>query len=355
MKKTLPELKPAPNQMPGFGLLTLQGWETPAPSLENSFEVCVQRNQDHRFLGADLQWTATQTWHQVDATESQNEYVALTLGPSIVDPLVENPQMTYLLQARFGQELAQGVMRIREGVLSSHAAGQTGEAVSRVAKPLQGIAPEPTIRPEPTAPVITGASDPQAEPASKQKSASSRAPLIIAIVVLFVLLAAYFGWQSYQGQQAVTATTTTPTATSAPPVTNTPAASPPPASAVGAMTTPQEPVPCSSEALSATKDDLSFIQSCLKASPDTAKVLAVIELAKAAKRCDIAQRLYAFKAQAGDVVIALAYAKEFDPQFFVAGCLTAADKNTALYWYDLVLSKDATHAQAKERSEALRK
>jgi hypothetical protein len=100
---------------------------------------------------------------------------------------------------------------------------------------------------------------------------------------------------------------------------------------------------------------LSFIQACLKTTPDTAKVLAVIETAKTAKRCEIVQRLYAFKGQAGDMVIALAYAKEFDPKFFTAGCVTAADKNTALYWYDLVLSRDANHAEAKERAEALRK
>lgn len=112
---------------------------------------------------------------------------------------------------------------------------------------------------------------------------------------------------------------------------------------------------CSSEALAATKNDLSFIQACLRTTPDTGKVLAVIESAKTAKRCDVAHRLYAFKGQAGDVVIALAYAKEFDPKFFTAGCVTAADKNTALYWYDLVLARDANHAEAKERAEALRK
>ena len=100
---------------------------------------------------------------------------------------------------------------------------------------------------------------------------------------------------------------------------------------------------------------MPFIQTCLKTNPDTAKVLAVIELAKTAKRCDVAQRIYAFKGQGGDVVIALAYAKEFDPKFFVAGCFAAADKNTALYWYELVLARDPNHTEAKERAEALKK
>lgn len=367
MKKTLPELKPALNQTPGYGLLTLQGWETPEASFDYNYEVCVQRNQDSRFLGADNQWTATQTWHQVDASESHNEFVALTLGPNIVDPLVENPQMTYLLQARYGAELAQGVMRIREGVLSSHASGQTGEAVSRVAKPVQAVphvAAAETAAPE-HSPVAaqTAATDSDDQPQSK----SSQTLLIVSVFLILLLIAAYFGWRWYLGQQAKPVATTAPSSLSATAAVTTPPTAAPttsaPATTVAptqapvsaAPPAPQEPLPCSSEALSATKDDLIFIQACLKANPDTAKVLAVIELAKTAKRCDVAQRIYAFKGQGGDVVIALAYAKEFDPKFFVAGCFATADKNTALYWYDLVLARDPNHSEAKERAEALKK
>ncbi len=381
MKKTLPELKPALNQVPGYALLTLQGWETPAASLDSSYEVCVQRNQDSRFLGADKKWTATQTWHQVDAIESQNEFVALTLGPNVVDPLVQNPQMTYLLQARYGQELAQGVMRIREGVLSSHASGLTGEAVSRIAKPPEVAMPAVATIPEA---VPAAATSSMSEPVTQSKNKSSSAMLIAAIVVL-LLIAAYFGWRWYKNQQQVVvapppaAVVTTPSAPTPPaePVAEPPVAPPPPEPVAAPPVAsppppPPEPAPaptipmtlpppttsaaaCSSEALAATKNDLSFIQACLRTTPDTGKVLAVIESAKTAKRCDVAHRLYAFKGQAGDVVIALAYAKEFDPKFFTAGCVTAADKNTALYWYDLVLARDANHAEAKERAEALRK
>ena len=381
MKKTLPELKPALNQVPGYALLTLQGWETPAASLDSSYEVCVQRNQDSRFLGADKKWTATQTWHQVDAIESQNEFVALTLGPNVVDPLVQNPQMTYLLQARYGQELAQGVMRIREGVLSSHASGLTGEAVSRIAKPPEVAMPAVATIPEA---VPAAATSSMSEPVTQSKNKSSSAMLIAAIVVL-LLIAAYFGWRWYKNQQQVVvapppaAVVTTPSAPTPPaePVAEPPVAPPPPEPVAAPPVAsppppPPEPAPaptipmtlpppttsaaaCSSEALAATKNDLSFIQACLRTTPDTGKVLAVIESAKTAKRCDVAHRLYAFKGQAGDVVIALAYAKEFDPKFFIAGCVTAADKNTALYWYDLVLARDANHAEAKERAEALRK
>ena len=76
--------------------------------------------------------------------------------------------------------------------------------------------------------------------------------------------------------------------------------------------------------------------------------------AKAAKRCDVAQRLYVFKSNGGDIKVALAYAREYDSASFVAGCVTAADKETALYWYEFVLSKDPSNQVAKDRIKALR-
>jgi hypothetical protein len=106
--------------------------------------------------------------------------------------------------------------------------------------------------------------------------------------------------------------------------------------------------------LSTTKDDLKFIQSCLKTNPTTDQVLEVVAAAKLAKRCDVAQRLYVFKSNGGDTRVALAYAREYDPATFVAGCVMAADKDTALYWYDFVLSKDPANQQAKDRIKVLR-
>jgi hypothetical protein len=83
-------------------------------------------------------------------------------------------------------------------------------------------------------------------------------------------------------------------------------------------------------------------------------VLEVIAAAKLAKRCDLVQRLYAFKSQAGDIAVALAYAREFDPQFHQAGCIASPDKATAIYWYEHVLSSQADNADAKARVQALK-
>ena len=86
------------------------------------------------------------------------------------------------------------------------------------------------------------------------------------------------------------------------------------------------------------------------------KLLAIIEAAKDAKKCGVAQRLYANRAQGGDVKVALAYAREYDPQEHKPSeCFKTADADTAAYWYDTVLQNDPGNQKAKQRLEELRK
>ena len=333
MKKTRPELRPSMTGRPGFATLVLNGWESGSVEIGARAEVCVQRNQDQRYLGEGRQWTASQTWHQVSLSdELAAESILLALEPVVVDPLVENPQMTYQIQIRIGAENGVGVMRIREGVLSSHAAGQSASPVTHVAQAfVETLAPEaaPVELASPPKPVVA--------PVTKK---SNKLPLIVVLVLLLLLGAGLFAWMQLKSEPATIATVQ-------------PQVSEPVAPA--ALPEPVEPPACSAEAMEKVKDDLIFIQSCLKTNPDSVQVLAVIDAAKKSNRCDLAQRLYAFKGQAGDIPVALAYAKEFDPASFASGCFKAADKDTAIYWYELVLSKDAGHAEAKSRLEALRK
>lgn len=103
-----------------------------------------------------------------------------------------------------------------------------------------------------------------------------------------------------------------------------------------------------------TVDELQFVQSCLQETQDSNTLLAVIQHAKANNHCGIAQRLYANRAQSGDNQIALAYAQEYDPQFYKDNtCFKAADTETALYWYETVLISDPNNAQAMQRAEEL--
>lgn len=334
MKKIRPELKPAASGRPGVGILVVTNWERESLEFGAGAELCIQRNQDHRYLGEHGQWTATQTWHQVSLSEEHiDTSVVLALDERLIDPLVENPQMTYQLQVRIGSEEAIGVLRIREGVLSSRAAGQSADPVTRVADAQRIVAPDHSVPP------VTEPVEPAHESVIESKQKQPRAGLWIALIAGLALVAAgFFAWKYFGSTAQPVVTSTTPIAV----ITTPPAA-------------PAEPAPCSKEALAASKDDLLFIQTCLKTNPDSNQVLTVIATAKEAKRCDVVQRLYAFKGQSGDAKVALAYAREFDPATFVAGCLSAADKETAIYWYELVLSKEPDNTDVKTRLEALRK
>jgi len=341
MKKTRPELRPSLTGRPGFATLVLKGWESESIEIGARAEVCVQRNQDQRYLGEGRQWTASQTWHQVSlADEPAAESVMLSLEPVVLDPLVENPQMTYQIQIRIGTEHGVGVIRIKEGVLSSHAAGQTTSPVAHVAKVV--------VEPLETEPAPIALAPPPELLVETENKKSNKLPLIALLILLLLVGVGWLAWMQLKSEPATTPNQVVADAPIAAPV-----VVPPTVPAVTPV--PVDPPACSAEAMAKVKDDLMYIQSCLKTNPDSVQVLAVIDAAKKNNRCDLAQRLYAFKGQAGDIPVALAYAKEFDPASFASGCFKAADKETAIYWYEVVISKDANHAEAKSRLEALRK
>lgn len=331
MRSIRPEIISAPSGLPGHGLLVLPSVRHDAIDPLGQVEILVQRNQDSRFLALDGKWSATQTWHQVDRALSSGDDVELVLGPGMIDPLVENTQMTYLLQLRCGDCLMQGVLRIREGVLSSRAAGSSSDPIARVSG---RVVPAPEVaRAEPEQ-IVTPELDVKPQPAPEKKSSHLGWVLLIALIIAIAV--GFFVWKSMKG---------TPTAS--PPAT-------PQSSSAAPAPSASPPAPCSSAALSAAKDDLNFLQECLKTNPEAAQILEVIGAAKAAKRCDLMQRLYAFKSQSGDATVALAYAREFDPEFHQVGCIASPDKATAVYWYELVLSKQPDNADAKARVQALK-
>lgn len=107
--------------------------------------------------------------------------------------------------------------------------------------------------------------------------------------------------------------------------------------------------------LSPGVDELSFIQGCLKSEPNTDQILEVIQQAKAAKACGIAQRLYANKAQGGNARIAFAYAREYDRQFVQEGGCFSIDSDNAIYWYEIGLGLDPNNAEARARLEELKR
>jgi hypothetical protein len=157
--------------------------------------------------------------------------------------------------------------------------------------------------------------------------------LIGLLIVVLLLLAAGGGFWFYKRTPAPA------------PVAANPAAAPAGADAQA----------CTLESMNSLPE-LTFVQTCIKAAPDSAKLLEIINQAKAGKHCGVAQRLYANRAQAGDALIANAYAREYDPKYLQASeCFPTADNATAAYWYETILTQDPNNAEAKQRFEELQK
>lgn len=358
------ELTAAANQQPGYGRLLVHGWKGDTEALELS----IQRNQDQQYLGDQGTWVSHPVWHGLPL-EAQGEGLLGDVGPWLVDALVLDPQMVYMLQLRQAGQADRGVLRLVGNILSSQAAGHSLHEETRIDR-----APTP---PAPTPPIVAPAPvredeqlsaqrEADAEPLAEQASLKADAEDIRPIapikkrsntglwIFLGLLLLALIGAGAWWWLQQRPLTSPEPVPASTPAVANPPAAETSVAPAAPPAANPE--TACAPAALQQNSDDLAFIRGCLEGKPSSQKVLEVIAAAKAAKRCNLVQRLYAHKAQSGDAVVALAYAREYDPKTHSAdSCIKSADVETALYWYELVLSADAGNAAARERLEALKK
>lgn len=340
------ELKAAQSGQPGYGELTVHGWQEGGDGIE----LTVQRNQDGRYLGANGEWDTSPSWHGLDGLSLAEEKLNGEVGPWLIDPLMLDPQMAYMLQLRNEDGSDKGVLRILGTLLSSKAAGnsshdekkverKTAPVVAPVVEPEPAPLPEPEAEPEPVElfldePLFAEPEpDPVPPPPPVVEKKPSKLPLILIILLLVLALAAAAWWfllRKPSADDTAAAPSATPTA--------------------------GEAAVCSAQALSEGSEDLTFIQACLKSSPSSEQVLAVIAAAKEAKRCGVVQRLYAHKAQSGDAAIAYAYAREYDPQHHTGGgCIEAADGETAAYWYEIAVNNDPGNQDASQRLEELKK
>ncbi|SEI57648.1 hypothetical protein SAMN04244579_01206 [Azotobacter beijerinckii] len=334
------ELTAAAGGQPGHGELTVHGW----PGGTEDLELSVLRNQDSLYLEAGGGWDSLPVWHALDGLERRDEALFGAVGPWLVDPLVRDPKMVYRLQLRAAGQSDGGVLRIVGNLLSSPAVGhpqpdERPPAPPVVAEPEPELPVVEVVEPAPDDSPLVAERDEEfrAAPAPKPRQPVRWLPFVVGLALLLgVGLAGYWYFVLRPQTQTPVAAATVPAAT-------------PAVAAAG------EAGACAASALAESGDDLTFIQACLKSSPSSAQVLETIAAAKQAKRCGVVQRLYAHKAQAGDAAIALAYAREYDPQSFAAGgCVEAADAETAAYWYEIALANDAGNAEAKKRLEALK-
>nr|WP_232370241.1 hypothetical protein [Xenorhabdus lircayensis] len=306
--------------------------------------VSVQRNQDRCFLDEQGQWVSNEVWLVLPDLQEVDGAVEARIGPALVDALLAERQVAYRVTAKDNDDQRDmGVLKIADGVLSSLAKG--GHAPTDKERELRDNVPpaqEPTVLPEEIPPVetlepsILPEPEPQPLPIHERIAFPSPVPsasakksnkgMLIALVVLLIAVVAgvLLWWLKPQDKPE-------PMIVSA-----------------------SETAPCARENM--TKGSgLDFVKSCLRSQPSGQQVLEVINQAKEAKQCDIAQRLYAYKAQSGDTKIALHYAQEYDPKTVTKKGCFVADAQTAIYWYEILINQDPQNSEAKTRLAELKK
>ena len=335
----------------GQGCLIVKNWTGGHERLEFS----IQRNQDGYFLQGDQHWSNSQYWFKVAhfSVAANGDELETVVGPQLVDPLLDVGGMAtfrIVLREQGGEGHTQvGMLSPAPNLQSSVAASDekqvahedTGQLKTPVSPPAV-VAPEPEPEPEPEPvpePVVEPvAPEPVPVPPPAPAAAKKKGWLIALIIALLVLAAIAVGaWFWLNKTPAVDA----------------------PAGDTTQMPEPKPEPPADNQACTldsmTTLPELAFVQACIKKAPGSAELLEIIKVAKANNHCGVAQRLYANRAQAGDLQIAAAYAHEYDPKFHQAStCFAEPDKATAAYWYETILSQEPENAEAKARFEELK-
>lgn len=336
--------------VPGQARLVIKKWQ----GAEEQLEFSIQRNQDHYFLQDGRQWSNNAFWFKVARFTASGEGDSLEalVGAEVVDPLLEGSSSSnyrFVLRNQDGSQSDDGVIRPGSGLLLSSSEGATRSTggSAELSEPLDiPRLPELNLAEvAPSAPVTESVVAPAAEPtatASSEPAALSPPqkkawllPLVLLLLVLLGAAAAAWFWFSKDAVE--------------------PSDSAAVASESNLVAPAAEPAsPCAVENMGSLSE-LAFVQGCVKQAPSSAELLEVIASAKAGKHCGIAQRLYANRSQAGDVEIARAYAREYDPKYHQASeCFAEPDAATAAYWYETILGSMPDDAEAKQRFEELK-
>jgi len=330
------DVLPLSENTPGQGWLRISGWTGASEGLEYS----LQSSQSRDFLHPGKQWTNVVHWFQLSGLVPAEGADALKaqIGPELIDPLLAasgsaNFRIT-LNNPGQGQSEA-SMVRLDKQLLTSIAlTGVKAPEPTPPAVPQAAHLPEPAPVVEAPAQTVEAPAtpDPVAEPATTP--AKKNRWLLPLLLIVLLALGAGIWWFMQQPKPAVVEEPAAPTTPQPTPTAQT--------------------QPCTLESMK-SQAELAFVQSCLQKAPDSAALLEVINVAKANKHCEVAQRLYANRAQNGDIQIATAYAHEYDPKYHQASeCFKEPEAATAAYWYETILGFDQTNADAKQRFEELK-
>jgi hypothetical protein len=295
-----------------------------------TFTLC---NNEQNYLQPEGIWSPIPHWFTVDGGYALGNGTGFRIGPSLLDPLLASPSQV-LIQVKLASDETRSttLQLVRDELFSSDARGYTDNYGSSSLL----AAPEPT-----SAPTSIAASEPELapiqpkqEPIRKPETRSSRLPVIAGISAVTLLACGALWW--FFSRDAVLVAPAVVDKQAEAPVANT-------------------AVECSPSNLD-SQSELDFVQSCVQQKLETGKLLDIIQAAKEAKKCGVAQRLYANRAQGGDNQVALAYAGEYDPKYHKPSeCFKAPDPDTAAYWYETVLQTEPDNQKARQRLEELGK
>ncbi|AZF18610.1 hypothetical protein [Pseudomonas sp. R3-18-08] len=322
--------------VPGQARLAVKKWN----GAQEQLEFSIQRNQDHFYLQDRQQWSNNPFWFKVSQFNAVDDALETLVGADVVNPLLEgggNSNFQIELREQGLGHSDRGIVRPGLGLLSSTAGGQTRSTYDATMLNVPEVEPEISALPElvlqlpPDEPVpapLVAERGPEPVPVTPPKR-SNKVLIGVIIAVLIVLLAAVAAWLWLRDSTPV------------------------PAPAVQAPAPVAQALPCDAASMD-SQPELAFVQACVKAAPASAQLLEIIEAAKSNKHCGVAQRLYANRAQGGDMLIAKAYAREYDPKYLKASeCFPKPDNATAAYWYETILSHEADNTEAKQRLEEL--
>lgn len=325
---------------PGIAKFSAKKWNGSA-----EIDMLIQRNQDGYYLSGLQQWGPEKCWHSIADLSVDNQQISGYVSEWLVDSLLsQDNTKRFLIQLRDKQNqryIDGGVVSIAEDVLASTALNVVQPPLDNpsvetksLTEPLE-LPEEPEQIPnietqnddliEPVKLDVETVIEPEIAQTPQLKKSKSKLGLVITIIIVLLILAglglAAWYFLVFQKTQPVE-----PTA--------------------------QVNAQCSLN--NTTTDDLAFIQQCLQTKPDTQAIIQLINDAKKADKCNIAQRLYANQAQQNGQ-IAFLYAKEYDEKFYQANNCFKADKGTASYWYETALDRDPNNTLAKERLDELQK
>jgi len=329
----LAKIFPSQPAEPGFAQLMVRLRGEDALLSDLNFTLC---NNEQYYLQPDGNWSPAPHTFTISGGYPFNKGSGFHIGPNLLDPLLASAsQVQIQVQLATGETRNTTLQLVRDELFSSGARGQTanygGSSVLDAPASAAVESADNVEEIQPTEPV----SIPPATtlPARRKKSLM---PIIVAVLLLLLIAAGAFWWFMGRDSAAPLATDNQP---------ETPAA-----------TVTQPASSGCSPADIASQKELDFVQNCVQQQLGSDKLLAVIQAAKEAKQCGVAQRLYANRAQSGDTKIALAYAGEYDPQMHKPNeCFNTPDVDTAIYWYETVLQTDPQNQKAKQRLEELKK